>query len=259
MKRVLSAVMRLYSDMIVDILVLAVLLISALIAFLRGCIREVLTIAGVAGGLLASYFFGPVLNPFISGWLGVKDNLLEGEEAGRLFGVLPYDMVASGLSYGAVFIVVVIILSVISHFLAEAAKSLGLGALDRTLGFIFGLVRGVLLLGLLFLPVHLFVNQDTKDSWFSGSKTYFYLESVSARIAHYIPSSAIDESKEEIERIEGVSETRKKLEEINLLKRSAPTNGAPGIDQSKVSGQDGYSEEFRDKMDQLFETQDVNE
>ena len=61
--------------MIVDILVLAVLLISALIAFLRGFIREVLTITGVVGGLAAAYFGGPLLAPLMRGWLGVQEGV----------------------------------------------------------------------------------------------------------------------------------------------------------------------------------------
>src|SRR5690606_40587932 len=110
---------------------------------------------------------------------------------------------------GAIFILVVIMLSVFSHFLAEAAKSIGLGAVDRTLGFIFGLLRGVVLLGLLYLPVHLFIDKEAKESWFSGSKTHFYLERVSGAMAAYIPSSDVEAAEKKIEAMEEVSETRK--------------------------------------------------
>lgn len=244
--------------MIVDILVLVVLLISGLIAFLRGFIREVLTIAGVVGGLAASYVGGPLLIPFMNGWMGVK----EGEEPGRLFDILPLDLVANIVSYGLIFIVVVIALSVLSHFLAETARSIGLGAIDRTLGFVFGLVRGLVLLAILYLPLHLFIDKEAKAAWFGDSKTHFYLERLSQSMAELIPQSATDEAKKGLDKIEGVTETRKRLEEINLLKgKDAPPENPPNGDLNAPASETsppppaGYNNEFREKMDELFEEQ----
>lgn len=156
-------------SMIADIFVLAVLLISGLIAFLRGFIREVLTIAGVVGGLAAAYLGGPLLMPHMHGWFGIE----EGAEVERLFEILPYGIIADALSYGAIFIIVVIILSIQSHLLAEWAKKIGLGAIDRTLGFVFGVVRGIILLGLLYLPVHFFVDQERKEEFLARVKRIF--------------------------------------------------------------------------------------
>ncbi|MEZ5814529.1 MAG: CvpA family protein [Alphaproteobacteria bacterium] len=244
--------------MIVDILVLVVLLISALIAFLRGFIREVLTITGVVGGLAAAYFGGPLLVPVMRGWLGVE----EGVEPERLFGILPYDIVADALSYGSIFIIVVILLSILSHFLAESAKTIGLGAVDRTLGFIFGILRGVVLLGLLYLPVHLFIDDEATAGWFEDSKTHFYLEKTSAALADFIPSSAVKDMEEGVEDLKEASQTRKKLEEINLLQREDGANGRGGDaspdrggeqGDTGQEGSEGYSDEFRNKMDRLFE------
>jgi len=126
--------------MVIDIIVLVILLISAGIAFMRGFIREVLTIAGVIGGLAAAYFGAPILKPHMRGWFGVE----EGVVPERLFGILPYDVLADALSYGLIFIIVVTVLSFVSHSLAEWARRTGLGAIDRSLGFLFGLIRGIL-------------------------------------------------------------------------------------------------------------------
>ncbi len=230
--------------MIVDILVLIVLLISAFIAFLRGFIREVLTIAGVLGGLAAAYFLGPKFAPLFHGWLGVE----KGVEPERLFGIMPYNIVGDILAHGAVFITVVILLSLVSHFLAESAKSLGLGAIDRTLGVIFGIIRGALLLGLLYLPVYMLVDQETKDQWFSGSKTHFYLEKSAGFLHGFLPDSAVQKIEDAPETLLQGNEAREKLKSIDLLKGDKiPEEGA-----GTKSGE-GYNEQFRDKMDQLFE------
>ena len=151
--------------MIIDVIVLLVLIASVLIAFLRGFIREILTIIGIIGGMAAAYFTGPMLAPTMRGWLGVKE-AVEGEEQAKLFDLIPYIYVADALAYGAIFIVFVVILSFLSHFLAEFVSKIGLGALDRTLGVIFGIVRGVLLVGIIYLPVYANVTpRASRNGW----------------------------------------------------------------------------------------------
>ena len=233
--------------MIIDIIVLVILLISAGIAFMRGAIREILTIAGVFGGLAASYFGAPMLKPHMRGWFGVE----EGVVPERLFGILPYDVLADVLSYGLIFIVVVTVLSFISHSLAEWARRVGLGAVDRSFGFLFGLVRGILLLGVLYLPVHLFVDQDTKDGWFDESRSHFYLEKVSSAMAAYLPEDAEEATEQAMEQGEKIMDAREKLEEIELLKSDDDAYAAPPEPENEELN--GYSDEFRDGMDQLID------
>ncbi len=226
--------------MIVDIVVIAVLLISAVIAFLRGFIREVLTILGVFGGLVAAYAGGPFFSVYVRGWLGVEE---AAEEPEKLFGIIPHTLVADVLAYGGIFIVVVIALSILSHFLAETVKSMGLGAIDRTFGVVFGIVRGVVLLALLYLPVHLLVDDEIKDTWFEGSKTYFYLEQSSATLSGLLPESTVAKLHEDTKKLEEALTAREKLQEIDVLRKEE------GEDEKN----DGYSDEFRGKMDELFD------
>jgi len=239
--------------MIIDILVLIVVLLSALIAFLRGFIREVLTIAGVLGGMAAAYYMGPSLSPTFRGWLGVE----EGSED-KLFGIIPYEMVADGLAYASIFILVVIILSIISHFIAEKVKSIGLGAIDRTLGVIFGIIRGVLLLAILYLPVHLLTENETKEEWFKDSKTHVYLEQTASALADFLPEDtrkSLEKQAEEIadnveKKDESARGTLEKMELLNKDEGKAKPND--GTENKK-----GYTEQFREEMDQLFEENDA--
>lgn len=234
--------------MVIDIIVLIVLLISAFIAFLRGFIREVLTIAGVGGGLVAAYYGGPKLAPMIKGWLGVE----EGVAPEKLFGIVPYDILGDALAYGAVFIIVVIALSIVSHMLAEGVKNLGLGAVDRSMGVVFGIVRGMLLLGVLYLPVYMLVEQETKDEWFSGSKTHFYLEKTSEKLHGFLPEGTKEKIEEDGEKLKDVKSARETLEGINLL------NDDTKNPQEPKQGE-GYDDKFREKMDDLFEEKtDIN-
>lgn len=225
--------------MVVDIIVLAVLFISAVISFIRGLIRETLTILGMAGGFLAAYNFGDLLRGPISNWLGVDP---EAENVQKLMGFIPLEWAAGALSFGLVFIVVVVALSLLSHFLAEGVKDLGLGAIDRTLGVIFGLLRGVLVLGILYLPFYMLMDGEAKKAWFGDSRTHFYLEGVSGALAAYVPGGSAEGAEKMAQDIESALSARDKLEQIDLLKK-----------KDGVDGGEGYSDDFRDQMNKLFE------
>lgn len=234
--------------MILDLIVLCALLVSSLISFMRGLIREVLTIMGVVGGLAASYFAGPYLRPVMRGWLGVTD----GAEPQKLFDIIPYSILADALAYGLIFIVVVIVLSLLSHMVAEAARAVGLGPIDRILGVFFGLARGVFLIGLIYLPFSLVLDKDTKESWFTGSKTYIYIEQVSNILAGLIPGGTLDKIEDS---------ARKAGEAGSETLRDKILNGQ-SLDKDQTIKQDddaaeqygpGYDPGFRKDMDHLFD------
>lgn len=235
--------------MIFDIVVAAAILISTVIAFLRGFIREVLTIVGVLGGLVAAYFGGPLLDPVISGWLGAEEKDAEGK---RFFDILPYDLLTDIFAYGSIFIVVVIVLSVASHFLAHGARAIGLGAIDRVLGVAFGVVRGVLMLALFYLPVYLLAEEDVRDGWFKGSHTMPFVEVTTAWLAEFLPDSFtenIEDKAMELEEKQG-EQIRQKLKEIDIL---APAPEEDSQSQETGGPGPGYEEDTRGDMDRIIE------
>jgi membrane protein required for colicin V production len=155
--------------MIFDIIILGVVLVSALHAFWRGFIREILTIFGAIGGVFATLAYGDDLRPLMDGWLGVVD----GKDAEKLFGMVSMSIVSIGLAYLAIFVLVFGVLSFIAHLIAEQVRALGLGAVDRTLGVVFGLARGLLIVGIFYLPLHIMKVDESKKEWFQDSHTHF--------------------------------------------------------------------------------------
>lgn len=252
--------------MVIDAIVIAVLFISALIAFFRGFIREVLTILGVVGGLAASYYGGPYLDPYMQNWLGIDEDFKKPQ---KLFDLIPYEYVADALSYGSIFILVVIILSILSHTVAEKAKKVGLGAVDRSLGVVFGLVRGALLMALLYLPFYLLISEEKKEEWFADSKTHVYLSMTAEKMAEFLP----EETLQDLESRSDSEGTNTKasgpidaLNRMDLLNRNGANRdgGADGIesgadpDQSGLKEGQGYTPDLRREMDRLFENQGQN-
>ena len=249
--------------MIVDAVVVVILLFSALVSLWRGFIREVLTIVGVVGGIVAAYAGGPLLIPYMRGWMGVVD----GKEPEKLFGHIPYDMVADAASYVTVLIVVVFVLSVISHFISEFVKNIGLGPLDRTLGVVFGLARGVLLVGILYLPLFYLVQDPAKKKeYFGDSHSVVYLDAVSGWIASYLPGEVEQAIGDSAKKLEDGNAARQKLQDMKLLGEDQNKNAQDdGAQQGTDSGsdakdnkdnednKDGYNDSFREDMNRLIQ------
>lgn len=226
---------------IIDIGVLLILLISAGVAFFRGFIREVLTIVGVIGAALASLMFGKMLSPHMREWFGV----VEGKPAEKLFDLIPYSIVADVTAYASIFLVVFIILQLASHFISASAKAVGLGPVDRALGVAFGLVRGLILLAILYLPFSAILTQKQKDSWLEGSVTFMYIEATSEWLASFLPDGNNKEK--------AISETREKLKAMDVL--DSGKNDDTSAEDKEDKPAEGYSDQDREKLEGLIEHQ----
>jgi membrane protein required for colicin V production len=124
----------------VDWLLLAVVVLSALMGALRGIVVEVLSLAVWVGAFWLAFVYGAAA----SGLLATKVN----DPAARLF-----------VAYALVFFAAMIVGSLVTWLISKLVRSVGLGGVDRLLGFGFGCIRGialgsvlVLVLGLTALP-----------------------------------------------------------------------------------------------------------
>jgi membrane protein required for colicin V production len=115
----------------VDLAVLGVLAISALLAFMRGFVAEVLGIGAWIGAALTALWAGPLARPQIEIWMDqwVKQPAL----------VTP-------AAFGAVFLIALILLLILSRWIGELVRNSVLSGLDRSLGLLFGLARGAVLI-----------------------------------------------------------------------------------------------------------------
>jgi len=116
----------------VDLVVVAVVAISAMLAFLRGFVREVL---GVGAWLGAAFFAAntvDLVRDRFHGWLG-----------GAEFG--------DPAAWAAMFLVALVFLSIVTGMLGRIVQASGLGGIDRTVGVAYGIVRGAALVVVAYL------------------------------------------------------------------------------------------------------------
>lgn len=124
----------------VDGAFLAVLLVSAVLAFFRGLVREVLSLGAWVGAAAAAFLARPHLLPHTA-------PLIEPEWA------------ADALGAGVVFILVLIVLKLITNAIADRVQDSALGGLDRMLGLIFGAARGAVLLVAAYILAGMFAPE----------------------------------------------------------------------------------------------------
>ena len=110
----------------VDFVVLAVLAVSGLLALSRGFVREVLGLAAWAGAAAFTYWGLPLARPRFEQWISSPE------------WVTP-------ITAAALFIGSLLILMVVSSWIGHIVRASALGGLDRTMGLVFGLARGALL------------------------------------------------------------------------------------------------------------------
>ena len=127
----------------VDLVVLAVIALSGLLAFMRGLVREVLGVgAWVVAALVASSYG---VFPYVQPW--VRRQFSDPTTA---------DLVA----FGSVFLIVLIVLWVVAGALSSLVRGSALGGLDRTLGFVFGLARGAVLVAVAYVLVGMVIPTE---------------------------------------------------------------------------------------------------
>jgi membrane protein required for colicin V production len=107
----------------VDLTVFGFLLVSGLLAFARGLVREVLGIGAWAGSIAAAFLALPTMRGVVRNWLPTPEW---------------FDPV----SFIVVFLVSLIVLMLIARGVGGLVRKSALGGIDRTLGLVFGLARG---------------------------------------------------------------------------------------------------------------------
>jgi membrane protein required for colicin V production len=154
--------------MYLDLFLIAVMLISGLLAMVRGLIREVLSIAGWgAAAVAALYAFSkllPVTKQYISN-----------------------DYVAAGVTVGGAFFLTLIVVSIITVKISDTVLDSRIGALDRTLGFLFGLARGLIIVVVAFIFFDWLVPAKSQPEMVRNARSRIVLQNTGEWLKGLLP------------------------------------------------------------------------
>jgi len=153
---------------LLDIILLGVMLISALLAMIRGFMREVLSIASwIIAAAVTLYSYSKLL-PFAKSYFN-------------------NDIVAAAVVVGGTFLGTLIIVSIITVRFSDMVLDSRVGALDRTLGFLFGLARGLVIVVVAFLFFAWLVPERSQPEWVRSAKSRVVLQGTGDWLMSMLP------------------------------------------------------------------------
>ena len=200
---------------ILDLVLLAVMLISGLLAMVRGFMREILSIAAWGAAALVTLYSYQKLLPTAKTYFN-------------------NDTVASVAVIAGVFIGTLIVVSIITVRISDMILDSRIGALDRTLGFLFGLARGLLIVVVAFLFFAWLVPAKQRPDWVSNAKSLTMLQSTGDWLMSLLP----DDPENTI---------------LKRFKKNKPEDEQTDTDPAAPASGDGYSKPARDSLKKLIE------
>jgi membrane protein required for colicin V production len=205
---------------LLDIIVLAVMLLSGLLAMIRGFMREILSIAAWGTAALTTLYAYQKLLPSAKAYFN-------------------NDTIATIAVVAGVFILTLIVVSIITVRISDMILDSRIGALDRTLGFLFGLARGLLIMVVAFLFFVWLVPDKQQPEWVRNAKSRVMLQGTGDWLMSLLP----DDPENTI-----LKRFKKKGDE------DQQTDAAPDSRSTTAVGNDGgYAKSARDGLKQLID------
>jgi len=156
---------------LLDIVLIVVMLISGLLAMVRGFMREVLSITAWILAAAATLYSYAKLLPLAKQYFN-------------------NDIVAAVAVVGGVFLVTLLIVSVLTIRISDMVLDSRVGALDRTLGFLFGLARGLIIVVVAYTFFDWLVPDRSKPDWVLHAKSKVVLTSAGDWLKAQLPENA---------------------------------------------------------------------
>ena len=143
---------------LLDVILIGVMLISAVLAMIRGFMREILSIAAwVMAALVTLYSYGKLL-PYAKSYVN-------------------NDIVATAAVVAGTFLLTLLVVSVVTVRFSDMVLDSRVGALDRTLGFLFGLARGLIIVVVAFAFYDWF-QPKSQPIWITNAKSLIVLKNL---------------------------------------------------------------------------------
>jgi membrane protein required for colicin V production len=155
---------------LLDLILAGIMLISGLLALMRGFTREVLSLIAWGAAAVAAYFA-----------------IHSKEAVGLASQYLQPEIVAKVAVGGGAFLIILIIVSLISVKLSDVVVDSAAGAFDRTLGFFYGLARGLVLVVIAYLFYGWLIPVDRQEDWVKNARSLPVIEAVKGVILDLVP------------------------------------------------------------------------
>jgi len=154
-----------------------IIILSAILAYSRGLVRELMAIVGWIGAAIVAFIFAPAATPIVKELPVVGDFLADSCELSVI------------AAFAGVFAIGLILAALFTPLFASVVQRSALGGIDQALGFLFGVLRGVLLIAVAFIVYDRALSNQSIPM-IDNSRTAKVFANFQAQIDDNIPSDA---------------------------------------------------------------------
>lgn len=214
-----------------DLAILVVLAFSALLAFSRGFVHEVLGVAAWVGAAFVTlWFFAPA------------------QEVAR--GFIAIELLADIGAGVVLFLIALVLFSIVSRALGRRVRESSLGFLDRTLGFAFGLLRGAVVICLLWLGLSWLMPPPEQPSWIREARALPLVDAGAEMIRALLPGELrLQDAGSRTAGPAGTAGRGQPTVDLRTPPLQPPTSAGTSDEENS-----GYSDQPRRELDRLLES-----
>ena len=183
----------------VDLGIVMLIGLSAILALVRGLVSEVLSVGSWVGAVFVTLYATPYLRPYMRAHVEPE-------------------MLADGMAIAGVFILSLVVFSIVTHEVSKSVRSSALSALDRSLGLLFGVARGALLVCLASMVVSwLMPKVEDQPQWLRDAKIRPLAENGAAWLQALLPANIRDQAAAQSEA--AAAQIRQTYQDADALRR----------------------------------------
>ena len=208
---------------VVDIGVLLILLVSAVLAYARGFVHEVLSVGGWVGAIFATFYGFPYAKPFARKYISL-------------------DLAADLAAGTVIFIITLVFLSLLTRAIAKQVQNSALNVLDRSLGFLFGLARGAVLVCVAYIGLAIIMPEEDQPAIVREARTMQLIKPGAALLEQLVPDHITGQTN---------SGSKTSIDVKSLL--------SPKPKQQDVPARDGYNKDQRKNLERLIDGTSTNQ
>ena len=211
-----------------DLIVIVVLLVSGVFAFVRGFVHEVLAVASWVGAAFVTLYAYPLVQPWV-------------------LGVIAVEFIASLLTGVGLFLVALVLFSVLTRVLSNRIQHSSLGALDRSLGLLFGFLRGAVIVVLVWLALGYMVTEGDRPAWIQEARSRPLVERGAGLLLTLVPPELLESGDQAAE------DARRRAEELRRAEQTYQELVSPLRKAGAEEEQPAYNEGMRDEIEKAIE------
>ena len=228
-----------FSINFVDLVIMASLLISGLLALSRGFVKEVLFIAGLVLAAFAALTWFPTVQLFFEHYIGQA-------------------LIAGSIAFVVIFVSVLTAASYLSSAISRRVRGSEIGILDRSLGFLFGLARGALVIALAYLLLVQFYPALLQEKELRTARAMPAVEYSARLLARLLPKH-IGESLDKIGELGRMGAQNFESSLDNAIKAGKAAEKMKDVTMGTDKQRDsGYTRGSREDMNRLIQNRTDN-